>query len=140
MAKLKTFAPPPLSMEEQMAELAVNIARERADIKAQTELLKDQEARLLAYMVSENKPEFKGFQMVSRVGTLKFDGATGKNLATIKAKLIAELGANYTTTELDIDVMWRNKDTDTALRNALAFHKITLVQNDSTNSLKAVKE
>jgi hypothetical protein len=138
MAKKATIAP--LSIEEQMNQLAAKIIGKRAELKSAQEALKEDELKLITLMSEKGETIRGGLRTETRTGSIKLDGAKGKELTTIKGKLIAELGANYTTTELDIEVMWKNKDTDVNLRNALAFHKIQLVQGEPSISLKAYKE
>ena len=136
----KTGRKTPLSMDEQMAQLAVKIAELHLSIaeltnnclKASTELIK---------LMQDNKETHVGdFQLVQTSGSITLSGLKGKAKDLAILKLINQFAkTEYVERVLDLEAMWGAVETDKKLAKVLELHGLTVGLGEPTTYLKSVK-
>ena len=136
--KKKTITP--LSIEDEMKQLSEEIVSKRADIKAQSEVLKEKEETLKAYMMAKGLSACGSMTLEEVAGTLQWvSDLKGKKLDMALGRVQAAIDKKYLLIDIDKKAVFANIKNDYALVGLLKTEGIDIAQKESSTRLKEAK-
>ena len=127
-----------LSEDEQML-LEANIIRDlREKIKLNQEDLEKHERLVKDYMTVKDLAEFGGWKKVERIGSVKWEGATGKKMESIQDALKGELDVKFLETKINATAIFNALDYDVNLQRKLSHYGVKILRGESSTALKEI--
>jgi hypothetical protein len=140
MAKKLAPVAAPLSLEDEMVELANQILSERLKIKQATDNLKEKEDKLKTYLQTKGETTCGVMQIEEVAGSVHWvSDLKGKRLDTALGRIMAAIDKKYIVMDIDKKAVFNNIKSDYALIGLLKTEGIDIAQKEGTTRLKEIK-